>query len=64
MLNEFYAMGSRLGAAFGQGEGGPAGAGGLAHNPAAMAAFMQALYQYGNPSALAQQVTSAMGSNQ
>jgi hypothetical protein len=29
-----------------------------------MAAFMQALYQYGNPSALAQQVTSAMGSNQ
>lgn len=63
MLDEFYAMGSRLGAAFGQGEGGPAG--GLAQNPAATAAFMHALYQYGaNPSALAQQVTFVMGSNQ
>jgi hypothetical protein len=64
MLDEFYAMGSRLGAAFGQGEGGPAG--GLAQNPAAMAAFMHALYQYGggNPSALAQQATSVMGTNQ
>lgn len=55
MLDEFYAMGSRLGAAFGQGEGGPAG--GLAQNPVAMQAFMHALYQYGaNPAALAQQV--------
>jgi hypothetical protein len=63
MLDEFYAMGSRLGAAFGQGEGGPAG--GLAQNPAAMAAFMHALYQYGaNPSALAQQVSSVMGGHQ
>jgi hypothetical protein len=63
MLDEFYAMGSRLGAAFGQGEGGTAG--GLAQNPAAMAAFMHALYQYGaNPSILAQQVSSVMGQPQ
>lgn len=63
MLDEFYAMGSRLGAAFGQGEGGPAG--GLAQNPAAMAAFMHALYQYGAaPAALGQQVSSVMGGHQ
>jgi hypothetical protein len=63
MLDEFYAMGSRLGAAFGQGEGGTAA--GLAQNPAAMAAFMHALYQYGaNPSILAQQVSSVMGQPQ
>jgi hypothetical protein len=66
MLEEFYAMGARLGTAFGQG-GEPAGpTGGLAQNPAAMAAFMHALYQYSgtNAAAIAQAMPPVMGQQQ